>query len=57
LQYLVNKVGSDRVLLGSDFPFDMGLDSPPEWISQMQFLDDSSKEAILGGNAQRLLKI
>ncbi len=57
LQYLVNKVGSDRVLLGSDFPFDMGLDSPPEWISQMQFLDDPSKQAILGGNAQRLLKI
>jgi hypothetical protein len=35
----------------------MGLDSPPEWISQMPFLNDSSKEAILGGNAKGLLKI
>ncbi|MBV46668.1 MAG: hypothetical protein CL900_05590 [Dehalococcoidia bacterium] len=57
LEYLVNRVGFDRVLLGSDFPFDMGLDSPPEWISQMPFLDNASKEAILGGNAKRLLKI
>jgi aminocarboxymuconate-semialdehyde decarboxylase len=57
LEYLVNRVGFDRVLLGSDFPFDMGLDSPPEWISQMPFLNDSSKEAILGGNAKGLLKI
>nr|MCS5650229.1 amidohydrolase [Dehalococcoidia bacterium] len=57
LEFLVNKVGADRILMGSDFPFDMGLDSPPEWISQMPFLNDLSKEAILGGNAKRLLKI
>ena len=30
LEFLINRVGSGRVLLGNDFSFDMGLDSPAE---------------------------
>jgi aminocarboxymuconate-semialdehyde decarboxylase len=50
---LVAWAGADRVLLGSDRPFDMGADSPVDDIRALQLGD--SEELILGGNAQRLL--
>jgi aminocarboxymuconate-semialdehyde decarboxylase len=46
--------GADRVLLGSDYPFDMGLERPAEPVRALGLpLED--EEAILGGNALRLL--
>ena len=55
LEFLVNKVGADRILMGSDFPFDMGLDSPAEWVDGATNLSPSEKDMILGANAVRLL--
>ena len=51
----MNKVGADRILMGSDFPFDMGLDSPAEWVDGATNLSPSEKDMILGANAVRLL--
>jgi aminocarboxymuconate-semialdehyde decarboxylase len=56
LRYLVDTVGADHVLLGSDFPSDMG---PPHLVAEVAEstrLDDATKRAILGGNAERLLR-
>src|SRR5262249_60497220 len=54
LEFLVGNVSADRVLLGSDYPFDMGM---PEGVSQVRGLPISEAEqsAILGGRARALL--
>jgi aminocarboxymuconate-semialdehyde decarboxylase len=54
LAFLVGNAGADRVLLGSDYPFDMGM---PEGVSQVRGLSISAAEqsAILGGRARALL--
>jgi len=56
LQYLVDLVGADHVVLGSDYPFDMGYDNPIEVIEQLPGLTSVERELIEGGNALRLLK-
>jgi aminocarboxymuconate-semialdehyde decarboxylase len=52
---LVERVGADRVLLGSDFPFDMGVADPVERVEATPGLDDAQRCAICGGNAAALL--
>jgi aminocarboxymuconate-semialdehyde decarboxylase len=54
LRALVEFAGADRVLLGSDYPFDMGLERPAEPVRALG-LDPGDEAAILGGNALRLL--
>ena len=46
--------GESQVLLGSDFPFDMGLDDPVAWV-RAAGLDDAVTERIVGVNAEALL--
>jgi predicted TIM-barrel fold metal-dependent hydrolase len=41
-------------LLGSDYPFDMGVERPAEIVRALQ-LSPEDEQAILGGNARRLL--
>jgi aminocarboxymuconate-semialdehyde decarboxylase len=47
-------VGADRVLCGSDHPFDMG-DLRPAASVRAAGLAPDEETAILGGNAERLL--
>ena len=54
LRHLVEAAGGDRVLLGSDFPFDMGLDDPVAFVSDAG-LPSELTQRILGGNADALL--
>jgi aminocarboxymuconate-semialdehyde decarboxylase len=54
LRGLVHVVGAERVLLGSDYPFDMGVERPAEIVRALQ-LPAQDEAAILGGNAKRLL--
>lgn len=56
LQFLVNNYTADHVLLGSDYPFDMGnLDCPA--VVKRQQISGMDKEAILERNATQLLKL
>ena len=57
LRHLVEVVGVDRVLLGTDFPFDMGETDPLGLIAATGGLDDNARVAISGGNAARLYGI
>lgn len=57
LENLIDRVGARQVLLGSDYPFDMGDDDPVGLVNALRGLDDAERSAILGGNAARLLKI
>ena len=56
LRYLINLVGADRVMLGSDYCFDMGYERPVEVVSALK-LSRNDQEKILGGNAARLLRL
>jgi len=54
LEFLVDNAGADRVLLGSDYPFDMGM---PDGVLQVRGLSvpAADQSAILGGRARALL--
>jgi len=54
LRDLVELFGPDRVLLGSDYPFDMGSERPAEIVRALG-LPPEEEALILGGNALRLL--
>jgi aminocarboxymuconate-semialdehyde decarboxylase len=55
LEYLVGLYGADHVLMGTDYPADMGEVDPLGFIEGATGLDDAERRAILGGNAARLL--
>lgn len=57
LAFLISRVGSDRIMLGSDFPFDMGLDSPVDWVHSSSLISQTDKDLISGGNANRVLNL
>jgi aminocarboxymuconate-semialdehyde decarboxylase len=55
LRSLIDAVGSTQVVIGTDFPFDMGLDDPVGFLDSVAGLTPSEREQILGGNAEDLL--
>ena len=52
---LVRMVGADRVVLGSDYCFDMGYERPVEVVERLAALSEQDRDRILGRNAARLL--
>jgi aminocarboxymuconate-semialdehyde decarboxylase len=54
LRHLIEIVGVDRVMLGTDFPFDMGETDPIGLISATEGLTEADRAAISGGNAAKL---
>ena len=54
---LVRLVGAERVTLGSDYCFDMGLDDPLATVSRIAGLSAEDKARICGGNALKLLQL
>lgn len=56
LRFLVDTVGVGNVVLGTDFPADMGKIDAVADIRANQFLTDEEKRAILGENLLRLLQ-
>ncbi len=57
LAHLVERFGADHVLLGTDYPYDMGMEHPVQFIGEAEGISSSDKNLIMGGNAVRLLKI
>jgi aminocarboxymuconate-semialdehyde decarboxylase len=55
LEALVKFFGADRVLMGTDYPFDMAEYDPIGHVASVESLDESAKGAIMGGNARKLL--
>jgi aminocarboxymuconate-semialdehyde decarboxylase len=55
LRYLIGLVGADRVMLGSDYCFDMGYEDPVGALRAVEPLSEGDRTRILGGNAMRLL--
>jgi aminocarboxymuconate-semialdehyde decarboxylase len=55
LTYLVGRVGPQAVVVGTDRPFDMGIDDPRGVVERIPGLRQSERDAILGGNARKFL--
>jgi len=57
LNYLVQTFGPERVYLGTDYPFDMGLADPLAVVDGIETTDEAGKALIRGGNAQAALRL
>ncbi len=55
LAWLVDFAGADHVLLGSDYPFEMGDPDPVGTVRSVPGLDDHQRHLILRGNLERLI--
>jgi aminocarboxymuconate-semialdehyde decarboxylase len=55
LRYLISVVGADRVMVGSDFCFDMGYERPRDIVTKRLGLKAADQLRILRGTAARLL--
>ena len=54
---LIERYGASHILLGTDYPFDMGEDNPLKLIKNVGELSESDRALIEGGNALKLFKI
>jgi aminocarboxymuconate-semialdehyde decarboxylase len=57
LKRLIDRFGADHVVLGTDYPYDMGEEDPLGLVAQVKRLPKASRDLITGGNAARLLKL
>jgi aminocarboxymuconate-semialdehyde decarboxylase len=53
--HIVREMGADRVVLGTDYPFDMGEERPIEVLQAVEGLSDKDRQRILSDNALGLL--
>ncbi|HEX6006229.1 MAG TPA: amidohydrolase family protein [Burkholderiales bacterium] len=57
LRFLIDRVGADRVVLGSDWPFVPWHPSPVAWVQGLKSLTAEEKEKILWRNLESLLNL
>ena len=57
LNYLVESVGAERVMMGTDYPFDMGDYASVDHVMGLARASDADRFAILGDTAQQLFRI
>ncbi len=57
LSYLVSLVGTDNVLLGTDYPYDMGNHQPVETVSTLSEITEKDRQKIMRENAISLFKL
>jgi aminocarboxymuconate-semialdehyde decarboxylase len=57
LRHLIDVVGVSQLVVGSDYPFDMGHNDPRGLLAATPGLSEAERAAILGGNARSLLGI
>ena len=57
LRFLIDKVGADRVMLGTDYPAPMLLIDSVRWIESLPQLTQDEKHQILRVNPNRLLEL
>jgi aminocarboxymuconate-semialdehyde decarboxylase len=57
LEHLVRLWGADHIVIGTDYPYDMGYYKPVDFVNGTKSLTPAQKDAIIGGNAAKLLGI
>jgi aminocarboxymuconate-semialdehyde decarboxylase len=54
---MIDRVGPDHVMLGTDYPYDMAEVDPLGLVAAVSKLNKSDRDLITGGNAAKLFKI
>jgi predicted TIM-barrel fold metal-dependent hydrolase len=54
---LIELLGPDRVLFGSDFPHPEGLADPLSFVDELSSLDQETVAKVMGGNLNHLMKL
>jgi predicted TIM-barrel fold metal-dependent hydrolase len=57
MSHLVDILGSDRVMFGSDYPHPEGLAEPAEFVGELGNLPERTAAQIMGGNLKELIGI
>jgi len=57
LQHIVDLVGKDKVILGSDYPFPLGEHVPGKLIEEMKEFDEETKAKLLADNCLTFLNL
>ena len=57
LRFLIDLVGADRVMIGSDYPFDMGPDDPVGSVDGDDGLTETERSLLTSINARRFLRL
>lgn len=57
IRNLIDRFGAKQVLLGTDYPYDMGETNPLGLIASIPGIDALEHELLIGGNAERLLNL
>lgn len=57
LEYLISSVGAEKVVMGTDYPYDMADPQPVQTVTSLQHVSEDDKQKILGGNAACLFKL
>jgi aminocarboxymuconate-semialdehyde decarboxylase len=56
LEYVISQVGVDRIMLGSDYCYEVGYNRPVEMVEELR-LSSEQRKMILSGTAAKILKI
>ena len=57
LEFLISFVGADKLMMGTDYPFNMGDPDPLKTLSNVETLSKNDRQKIQGDNAAKLFKI
>jgi aminocarboxymuconate-semialdehyde decarboxylase len=57
LAFLIEKYGADHILLGTDYPYDMGEEDPLGLVGKVDDVTADARSAVCGLNAARLIKL
>ncbi|MCU1341368.1 MAG: aminocarboxymuconate-semialdehyde decarboxylase, partial [Candidatus Acidoferrum typicum] len=55
-EYVISQVGADRIMLGSDYCFEVGYERPVQVVEELR-LNSEQRKMILGGTAAKILKL
>jgi aminocarboxymuconate-semialdehyde decarboxylase len=56
MQYVISQVGVDRIMLGSDYCFEVGYERPVQMVDELR-LNSEQRKMILGSTAAKILKL
>ena len=57
MRFLIEMVGIDRIVIGSDYNLDAGYPRPVEFVDRIPQLTQREREMILSQNAAQVLKL
>jgi predicted TIM-barrel fold metal-dependent hydrolase len=56
-QGLIDLIGIDNVMFGSDYPHAEGMYDPVSFVDQLEGLSEDDKAKVMGGNLARIMKV